>query len=233
MRRADRLFEIIQILRSARRALTAHDLGERLEVSKRTVYRDIAALQAMRVPIEGEAGVGYVMRPGYDLPPLNFDIEETEAILVGLRLLVRTGDQHLQRAAARVVAKIDAGADAGALQVVDWGAPAPSVVDTAMLRAAIRDERKLWLRYRDEAERETERVILPIAIVFYVEKVMIAAWCELRGDFRHFRADRALDCAFLDDFFGGRGEALRAEWTARQLAERQALDSGSFSPETA
>ena len=106
MRRADRLFELIHLLRRARRATTAAQLAETLEVAPRTVYRDVAALTAMGVPIDGAAGVGYIMRPGFDLPPLMFDREEVEAVAVGLQLVNRTGDQDLQAAARRVVGKI-------------------------------------------------------------------------------------------------------------------------------
>jgi predicted DNA-binding transcriptional regulator YafY len=117
MRHPARLFEIIQILRSANAPVTAMQIAGTLEVSPRTVYRDIAALQAMRTPIEGEAGIGYVMRSGYDLPPLNFDADEIESLVVGLSLLARTGDRGLQQAAARISAKIDTlRRDPGALQ---------------------------------------------------------------------------------------------------------------------
>ena len=144
MRRADRLFELIHLLRRARKAITAVQLAEALEVSPRTIYRDIAALMAMRVPIDGAAGVGYIMRPGYDLPPLMFDREEVEAVAVGLQLLNRTGDQDLQAAARRVAAKI-AGVlpelradelDDGRFVVSDFGTPAAA--DMGMLRSAVR-----------------------------------------------------------------------------------------------
>ena len=144
MRRAGRLFELIHLLRRARKAITAVQLAEALEVAPRTIYRDIAALMAMRVPIDGAAGVGYIMRPGYDLPPLMFDREEVEAVAVGLQLLNRTGDQDLQAAARRVAAKI-AGVlpelradelDDGRFVVSDFGTPAAA--DMGMLRSAVR-----------------------------------------------------------------------------------------------
>lgn len=216
MRRADRLFEIIQVLRSARRPLTGVQIAERLEVSARTIYRDIAALQAMRVPIEGAAGVGYVMRWGYDLPPLNFDAEETEAIMVGLRLLARTGDTGLQRAAARVTAKIDAGSKAAGLEVSDWGVSSRGGVEISALRDALREERKLRLWYCDEHGRETERVVSPIAIVYYIEVVVLAAWCALRDDFRHFRTDRIARCDVLEERVQADMAALRDEWSRRR-----------------
>ncbi|MEM8761783.1 MAG: YafY family protein, partial [Pseudomonadota bacterium] len=205
MRRATRLFEIIQALRAARGPLTADALAERLEVSPRTVYRDIAALQAMRTPIEGAAGLGYVMRRGYDLPALNFDEEEIEALRVGLTLLARTGDSALQRAASRIRNKIDALAEeADWLQVAPYGAPSDLPAredekDTALrptaiapLRDAVRDARKLHLHYRDGEGQESARTVRPVALVYHVDCTMLAAWCELREGFRHFRTDRLL-----------------------------------------
>lgn len=149
MRPSSRLFELIQILRSAPGPVTAAALAGALEVSERTIYRDIAALQAMRTPIEGEAGVGYVLRRSYDLPPLNFDAEEAEALQVGLAMLARTGDRALQAAARRVSRKIGSALDgtAGWLQVAPYGAPEDDpeagCVRIADLRAAVREARKL------------------------------------------------------------------------------------------
>ncbi len=216
MRRADRLFEIIQLLRRATRPLTAEAIAARLEVSERTVYRDMAALLAMRVPIAGEAGVGYVMRPGYDLPPLNFDSEELQAIQVGLSLLGRTGDRGLNAAARRVLGKIEAIGAAPALRVSDWGVPPPERVDLGDLRAAILEERKLLLVYADGAGRLTERRVRPIAITYFVEVVVMTAWCELRRDFRNFRGDRIQHLTPLDEHFRGEGETLRRAWEASQ-----------------
>lgn len=210
MRRTDRLFEIIQILRAAKGPLSSARIAERLEVSQRTIYRDIATLQGMRTPIEGEAGIGYILRKEYDLPPLNFDERELEAIVVGLSLLGRTGDTALQGAARRVLSKIDvsrAGADT--LRVDNWGVPSERQGDLDQLRQAIRDERELWIRYRDGEDAQTERVILPIALTYYIEVVVLSAWCTLRKDFRHFRADRMLECRSLDRFFTGKGDELR------------------------
>ena len=122
MSRSNRLFEIIQILRSSTTPITAEELAEKLEVSPRTIYRDIVSLQSMQTPIEGEAGIGYMMRRGYDLPPLNFDQEEIEALRVGLLLLSRTGDSMLQKAAERIFEKVDVlHGPADWLQVTSWG----------------------------------------------------------------------------------------------------------------
>ncbi|MEL6768731.1 MAG: YafY family protein [Pseudomonadota bacterium] len=230
MRRATRLFEIIQALRTARGPLTAEALAERLEVSPRTIYRDIAALQAMRTPIEGAAGLGYVMRRGYDLPALNFDEEEIEALRVGLTLLARTGDTALQRAAGRIRTKIDAlGEAADWLQVAPYGAPsdqaamgpgadttpADGPVAIAQLRDAVRDARKLRLSYRDGEGRETERTVRPVALVYHVDCTMLAAWCELREGFRHFRTDRLLGVVREEAGFADQSAALRALWLER------------------
>lgn len=206
MQRSNRLFEVIQILRAAKRPITAGQLAQTLEVSQRTVYRDVAALQAIRVPIEGEAGLGNVMRRGYDLPPLNFDQEEVEALRVGISLLARTGDSALQRAAERIGAKIDAlGQPADWLQVAPWGAPkdnpALGCIPLALLRDAIREQRKLRLTYRDGTGRDTERVVRPLAMIYHLECVLLAGWCELRKGFRHFRSDRIYGCEALEERF--------------------------------
>lgn len=222
MRKASRLFEIIQILRLSRRVVTAAEIAEQLEVTPRSIYRDIAALQAMRVPIEGERGLGYILRPGFDLPPLMFSVEETEAIVLGLALLERTVDTGLKQAARRVNAKIAAAVPVPLRQVLQgnalqaWGsvAPAPEGIDLAMVRAAIRDERKLLIDYRDELANATERTVRPLALVYYSATAVIVAWCELRKAIRNFRADRVEDCQPLEDFFLGEGNALRELWTA-------------------
>lgn len=220
MRKASRLFEIIQILRLARKPVTAAEMAATLEVTPRSIYRDIAALQAMRVPIEGGRGIGYILRPGFDLPPLMFSIEETEAIVLALALLARTGDEELKAAAGRVNQKIT-GAVPEPLRLAfrnqalhAWGtvAPSPTGVDLALVRRAIRDERKLGVDYRDELGRATERTIRPIALIYYSETANIVAWCELRQAIRNFRADRVEHCETTDDFFPGEGERLRDLW---------------------
>ena len=230
MRRADRLFDLIHLLRRARGAMTAAQLAEALEVTPRTVYRDIAALKSAGVPIDGAAGVGYIMRPGYDLPPLMFDREEVEAVAVGLQLLNRTGDQELQVAAHRVAAKIanvlpELRADElddGRFVVSSFGAP--TAAEMGMLRTAVRDNRRLAVVYRDERERLTERTCLPLAVVYYIEVTVLAAWCELRDDFRHFRVDRIVACHETGDSFADLAPQLRRDWHARRGMPRQGRD---------
>lgn len=220
MRKASRLFEIIQILRLARKPVTAADIAVQLEVTVRSIYRDIAALQAMRVPIEGGRGIGYILRPGFTLPPLMLSIEETEAIVLALALLERTGDMELRQAAKQVNRKIAAVVPAplagtfSANALHAWGsvAPVPDALDLAMVRRAIRDEQKLSLDYRDEYARATERTIRPVALIYYSQTANIVAWCELRQAIRNFRADRVEHCELVDGFFRGEGETLRSLW---------------------
>ncbi len=222
MRKASRLFEIIQILRRSRTAVTAERMAGELEVSPRSVYRDIAALQAMRVPIEGERGLGYILRPGFDLPPLMFSVAESEAILLGLALLARTADRELIQAAASVNRKIAAvvpeplrrGFDTSRLYA--WGSVAamPAGIDLAMVRTAIRDERKLDIGYRDEQGRESRRTIRPLAMIYYSESNTIVGWCEMRQAIRNFRADRVSDCSALAEGFKGQGDELRRQWVS-------------------
>lgn len=227
MRRTTRLFEIIQLLRVARKPMTAEGIATQLEVAKRTIYRDIASLQALSVPIYGEAGIGYVMRSGYDLPPLMLSIEEVEALVVALGLLERTNDRSLKAAAGSIRAKIATvlptanrePIDKTSLFVPQWVHPEPISIDLATIRLAIRDERKLLLHYADAEGRETRRLIRPIAMIYYVEVMHVVAWCELRRDFRSFRADRIRHCELTDQRFEGESAALRAAWETRQREE--------------
>jgi predicted DNA-binding transcriptional regulator YafY len=220
--RLNRLFEIIQILRGATAPVPAHAIANSLEVTKRTIYRDIVALQAMGVPIEGAAGIGYVMRAGYNLPPLMFTPDEVEAIVVGLSLLGRTGDAGLQISADRVSRKIADVLPDGSespfqdapLLVSHWNTVPRPGVDYRLVRKAIRDEEKLHLDYQDAEGKTTERTTRPIGLIYYVDNVLLAAWCELRHDFRHFRTDRVLSCTPTGDFFKGQGMRLRADWRA-------------------
>ena len=223
MSRSLRMYEIIQLLRSARSPMTAQAISEALEVSKRTAYRDIAALQSMRVPIDGEAGVGYIMRPGFDLPPMAFSSEEIEAIIVGLALLRRTGDTGLLRASQQVAKKISdvvpdqtkAHFSKKTLHVSGWNVIPTSDININRLRRAIRDEEKLNLTYKDMGNKCTRRTILPLAIVYYTDAIILAAWCELRADFRHFRIDRSQAFEPTGEFFYDRGDHLRTDWQAQ------------------
>jgi len=221
MRRADRLFDIIQVLRSAKGPMTAAAIAEQLEVTVRTIYRDVATLQARRVPIEGAPGVGYVLRRGFDLPPLMFTTEEVDAIAVGAQLVRRLRDPALQDAAASVLAKIAvvlppqtrAYFDSAPFYVSDGDARVPDGVDLSEIRSAIRDTRKLRLDYADEQARQTRRTVWPIALAYYVDVTLVAAWCELKNEYRHFRVDRIRSLSILDERYPPDNERL-AGWLA-------------------
>lgn len=220
MSKTTRFFEIIQLLRDAKKPVLARDLADALEVSVRTVYRDIASLQAMQTPILGEPGVGYVMRKGYDLPPINFDVDEAEAIAVGLSLVARTGDPGLWRAAGRASRKLhEAAPGTQKLVTSSWGVESVPAFDLSLLRAAIREETKMEICYRDADERETSRTIWPLVLIYYADNVMVVAWCELRQALRHFRVDRIADGMFLSEDFMGQGDALIAQWEQTQKHE--------------
>lgn len=228
MRRADRLFQIIQALRRARGVITADQLAEELETSKRTIYRDIADLIGQRVPIRGEAGIGYVLDAGFDLPPLMLTPDEIEAAVLGAQWVARRGDPALAKAADDLIAKIAAAVPERlrpyALEPTGATPPAwkavPDALDMALVRLHIRAGKKIRLHYRDEQGRESERKVWPIAIGYLDAVRLLIAWCELRKDFRHFRTDRVLAAAFLDERYPERPAALRTKWR-RSLQQRE------------
>jgi predicted DNA-binding transcriptional regulator YafY len=200
MRRTDRLFQIVQYLRGGR-LLTASTLGKRLEVSERTIYRDIADLQASGVPIDGEAGVGYLMRDGYDLPPLMFNREEIVALVVGARIVRAWGGAKMALAATEALAKIeamlpaDARKAAGEVRVhaFDMSMSEKTRADLDRVEAAINARAVLSLRYAAEDGRETARDIEPLGLYFWGKVWTLIAWCRLRTGFRVFRIDRMIE----------------------------------------
>lgn len=208
MRRADRLFEIIQIMRR-RKLIRARDLAGMLEVSERTIYRDVSDLVASGVPIEGEAGVGYALRQGFDLPPLMFDEQEVEALVLGARIVQSWADAELADAADNVIAKVEVViTERLRRHMAETALLAPSrhfmepiAVDPGDLRRAIRDRRKIHLCYRDAEARTTERSVRPLALAFYGPVWLLASWCELRNDFRSFRLDRIGTLSILPESF--------------------------------
>ncbi|XXX76755.1 YafY family protein [Sorangium sp. So ce134] len=226
MRRADRLFQILQILRRQRAPVTAAALAEELETSKRTVYRDIADLLAQRVPIRGEAGTGYVLERGFDMPPLMLTPDEIEVAVLGAQWVADRGDAALRRAAQDLIAKIAATVPERLRPYVlepATGTPpawdqAPDALDLAEVRASIRAGTKIALRYRDEAGRESERVVWPVVVGYRESTRLLVAWCELRQGFRSFRTDRVVGATFLKERYGEKPSALRARWRATMPA---------------
>jgi predicted DNA-binding transcriptional regulator YafY len=197
VRRADRLFQLVGLLRR-RRFVTARQLAEVLEVSERTVYRDVRDLVARGVPIDGEAGVGYRMAEGFELPPLAFTLEEVQALVLGVRMVRRWADDDLGRAARQVLDKVDAALpESSRTQLAKTALFTPRFsLDVRVARhlrrarAAIDGQQKLALAYEDGAGQRTERIICPLALYFWGPTWSLGAWCELRQDHRNFRLDR-------------------------------------------
>ena len=216
MRRADRLFQLIQLLRR-KRLTTARKLAESLEVSERTVYRDVRDLMLSGVPIEGEAGVGYSLARGYDLPPLMFSAEELEALLLGARMVKSWGDQGLAQSVEHAIARIEAVLPERlkpphrmpTLFVPEYGVPPAVSQLLAPLREAIRDNRRIGMVYCDAQKVASSRVIRPVGLFFWGAMWSVAGWCELRQSFRNFRLDRISSLELLDVFEPNGGQTLR------------------------
>ena len=218
--RSRRLLELVQLLRRHRFPVTAARLAEELQVSPRTLYRDIETLRAEGAPIEGEAGVGYVLRPGFLLPPLMFSEDEIEALAFGLRWVIDRTDGMLALAARDALGKIAAVLPQDMAAMAEGSGlllPPGKLVQGAEarlpdLRRAIRAERKVAIAYADKTGRETERVIWPFALAFFEEVRVVVAWCELRQDYRAFRADRIIRMEVSENRYPRRRHQMLQEW---------------------
>jgi predicted DNA-binding transcriptional regulator YafY len=216
--RSVRLLNLLQSLRGRRRPVTAAQLAQTLDVSERTIYRDLSELAGQGAPIQGEAGVGYVLGPGLFLPPLMLSEDETEAVLLGLRYVDQRGDDVLTKTATGALAKIISvlppeAQTALSIPFVMPGPPGPgfpeNAVPLARLRAAIRAQTQLDIVYVDEKERRSARVVWPVVLGFMDSARVLGAWCELRQDFRTFRTDRILSAADGKRYPGRRADLLR------------------------
>ncbi len=235
MRRADRLFQIVQYLRGGR-LVTARQLAEKLEVSDRTIYRDIADLQSTGVPIDGEAGVGYILRQGFDLPPLMFTRDEIIALVAGARLVRAWGGASMARAAEEALIKIEAVVPEGDRQLLrQTQIHAMSMNITPFEREMIdrvqksADEKAvIAIRYRDAEGRESVRDIRPLGLWFWGKVWTLVAWCEMRSDFRAFRTDRIIDAKETGRIFRAeRGKTLADFYRMMEIREDRLPESGS------
>jgi predicted DNA-binding transcriptional regulator YafY len=230
MSRASRLLELMQVLRRHRAPVTGPALSRELGISIRTLYRDIATLQAQGADIQGEPGVGYVLRPGFTLPPLMCTAEELEALVLGSRWVAVRGDERLSAAATDAVAKIRAvlpgdlrdAVDAATMTVPMASSEDSAVVDVSMIRAAMRKEQKVVIAYRDGDGSVTRRTIWPILIGFFERMRIVAAWCELRVDYRAFRVDRILELEPTAARYPRKRVAMVEEWREKMGMEATA-----------
>lgn len=231
--KAERLLRLLQTLRRHRYPVLGKDLAEELGVSLRTLYRDIAALVAQGANIDGSPGVGYLMRPGFLLPPLMLTQEEVEALVLGSRWVSQRGDPVLQEAATDLLAKVEAILPASLRQEMQSNGlligpakqdtPMPDR-DLALIRKAIRTESKLSMSYIDSGDEETRRMVWPFALGWFDHALILAAWCELRQDYRHFRTDRIRSFSVTADQYPRSRRALLQEWQGRRgipLADRK------------
>jgi predicted DNA-binding transcriptional regulator YafY len=229
MSRSQRLLDLIQVLRRHRQPVAGALLAEELCVSLRTLYRDVETLKAQGAHIDGEAGIGYVLRPGFMLPPLMFTDDEIEALVLGSRWVSERADGPLGRAARNALAKIGAvlpddlkdSLDASSLLIGPGELIAAGDAELASIRAAIRSEQKLQIAYADGQGSATKRTIWPIALAFFDRVRVVVAWCELRNDYRHFRTDRITALTNASKRYPRRRFALLKEWrTLEGINER-------------
>jgi predicted DNA-binding transcriptional regulator YafY len=224
MSRSERLLDLIQLLRRHRFPVSGAVLADELGVSVRTLYRDIRTLQAQGAHIDGEPGFGYVLRPGFLLPPLMFEEEELEALVLGSRWVSRRADTRLATAARNALAKIGAVLPKDLLATLDDtgllvgpGEPIPAgEAELPLVRKAIRGEQKVAISYRDRNADETQRTIWPIALAFFDKARVVIAWCELRQDFRNFRTDRIAALKVLPQAYPRRRRMLLKEWKDKE-----------------
>ncbi|WP_211472807.1 helix-turn-helix transcriptional regulator [Collimonas humicola] len=232
MSRSERLLSLLQVLRRHRRPVSGQFLAHEIGVSIRTLYRDIASLQAQGAAIEGEPGVGYVMEPGFMLPPLMFGSDELDALVLGMRWVADRGDRNLANGALNTLAKIAAvlppdlrrELQESALLVGAGQKTANHLITPDLLRVAIRNERKLQITYGDASGAVSQRVVWPFALVYFDQSRVLMCWCELRSDFRNFRTDRITQAELLELHYPKRRQALLKEWRrSEHIAGRSIL----------
>jgi predicted DNA-binding transcriptional regulator YafY len=220
--RASRLLNLLEILRKRRSVTTGAELAAMTGVSLRTLYRDIDALRDQGVTIDGEAGTGYRVVPGWVLPPMMFSEDELEALILGVRWVSKRTDPSLEHSARSALSKIESVLPSDLRHVFEQSAllVGPSFrtegvsLDLSLVRSAIRERKRVRLSYRDAKNNATDRIVWPVALGFFESSRMLAGWCEMRQDFRHFRLDRVESWTALDHKYPGSRSALFARWKA-------------------
>jgi predicted DNA-binding transcriptional regulator YafY len=230
MSRAARLLELLELLRRRRSPASGEELAAKLGISLRTLYRDIATLKQQGASIQGEPGLGYVLKPGFTLPPLMFSTEELEALVLGSRWVAQRGDPHLSAAAQNALEKIRAvlpsklreAIEEATLTVPSYASTEPNQVDLAVIRVAIRNEIKLRIEYRAGSGAVTSRTIWPLLIGYFEKVHVLLSWCETRQDFRSFRVDRMIALESLSEPYPERRVTLVRQW--RKVQKVSATD---------
>lgn len=231
MTRSERLLNLLQVLRHHRRPVSGQTLASELGVSIRTLYRDIATLQAQGAMIEGEPGVGYLMKPGFLLPPLMFSHEELDALVLGMRLVAEHGDRTLVRSALSSLSKISAvlpndlrrELESSALLTGAGRTISDQKIDIDLLRAVIRREHKLSMTYSDPTGTLSQRIVWPYALVYFDSTRVLMCWCEMRGAYRNFRTDRILSAEELDDRYPKNKQSLLNEWRRTEYVSGRSI----------
>ncbi|WP_218278356.1 YafY family protein [Pseudomonas sp. 43mfcvi1.1] len=223
MSRSHRLFDLMQVLRRHRGTVSGVTLSRELNVSLRTIRRDVITLQSMGADIVGEPGVGYILRPGFLLPPLSFTEEEIQALMAGAQWVSRQTDEGLAHAVQNALAKIDSVLPPQMRRTLDHDTiyvsrnqGAPAALDLAQVRLALREQRKMQIVYKDETGEQTQRILWPIMLGFVESQRYIAGWCELRGDYRLFRTDRIVEVVVLEERYARPRQQLVKEWRSRE-----------------
>lgn len=226
MNRSQRLLQLLQLLREYHFPVTAETLAQRLDVSMRTIYRDIETLKTQGAHIAGEAGLGFQLQTGFFLPPMMWTENEIEALIIGTRWVADLPDAPLKQAAKSILAKLEAVLpdqqqrmfEQTTLYAMSQWLPVNQDI-VACIRLATRQQKKLHIHYENEAGCKVDRIIWPVTIGYFMNKMVLAAWCELRADFRHFRLDRVQQCEVMDQHYPPHKPQLFKEWRTSQCIE--------------
>lgn len=227
MTRTERLLTLLQVLRTYRYPVSGQKLAERLDISVRTLYRDISTLQAQGAEIEGEAGIGYILKPSFFLPPLMFSQTEIEALLLGTQWVSQYGDAPLSKAATDALSKITDvlpkniknGMNTFALRVGPPMQESLAKENLTVLREAIRNQKKICLNYQSQEGKRSQRIVWPFTIGYFTDGRILVGWCENENDYRHFNTSEIISVEILNDLYPRSRDSLFREWQALQLVK--------------
>lgn len=233
MKKTERLLNLLKILRSYRHAVTGVQLADRLGISIRTLYRDITALQAMGAEIEGEAGVGYILKPTFFLPPLMFTQTELEALLLGMQWVSQYGDAPLSEGAKDAInkifdvlpANIKNSSNAATLRVGPPASEKMAKENLSAIRNAIAKQNKIKLVYQSKSAKKNQQIIWPFTIGYFTDERILVAWCEKENNYRHFNTSRIISLTILNEHYFQSKDSLFREWQKLQLQKHSAKNT--------